>query len=149
MKKLSTTLLVVFAVTMILPVTVLAASPIQTASPLDKVLEVFLQFGSLAGFAAAITAVVNVFKAFGAIKDGTAGKWVAGLNLIALSALVYLKLFQPQIAIEYIDAQAAVAAQIAMLILGYIVQLGAGTWAHGVLSKLRLPWIGYSHSLQH
>ena len=62
---------------------------------MEQIFDLFLQFGQLVGVAAAIAALVNVFKAFGLVKDGDAGKWAAALNLVALAVLVALKLFAP------------------------------------------------------
>jgi hypothetical protein len=115
-------------------------------STLDVILSVLTQFAQLAGIGAAIAALVNVLKTFKVIKDGTAGKWFAGFNLVAIALLVYLKLFQPQIAIEYIDSQAAIFAQVLLIILGYVVQLGSGLFAHGLFADLRLPYIGKSNT---
>ena len=113
---------------------------------LDTVLSVILQFSTLAGFGALLAALVNIGKQFGLISDGTAGRWFAGLSLAAIGALVYLKLFQPQIAVEFVDAQAAVLAQILLLVLGYVVQLGAGMTSHSIFAGLKLPWVGKSYS---
>jgi hypothetical protein len=93
---------------------------------------------------AVIAALVNILKTFKVVTDATAGRWFAGLNLVAIAGLVYLKLFQPDIAIEYVDAQAAVLAQILVFVLGYIVQLGSGLGAHSIFADLRLPYIGKS-----
>jgi hypothetical protein len=121
-------------------------TPTPPATPLEAVLAMILQFATLAGVGAVIAALVNVLKTFGVVKDGTAGKWFAGLNLVAIVVLVYIRLFQPQIAVEFIDAQAAVLAQILLAILGYIVQLGTGKAANGLFVDLRLPVVGKSYS---
>lgn len=57
--------------------------------------QVLLIFGSLLGFAALVSLLVNVGKYFGIVKDDTADKWVAGLNLIGVLALYLAKLFIP------------------------------------------------------
>ena len=113
---------------------------------LETVLSVFLQFSTLAGVGALLAALVNVGKTFGLVTDGTSGRWFAGLSLAAIGVLVYLKLFQPQIAVEFVDAQAAILAQILLLILGYVVQLGAGMTSHSIFAGLKLPWVGKSYS---
>jgi hypothetical protein len=122
------------------------AAPLVQDTILDKVLWVFVQFASLAGIGAVIAAVVNFGKTLGWIKDSVAGRWFAGLNLVAIFGLIYLKIFQPQIAIEYVDAQAAVLAQILVIVLGYIVQLVSGQTAHNTFANLRIPVIGKSFS---
>jgi hypothetical protein len=82
----------------------------------------------------------------GWITDGTSGRWFAGFSLVAIGILVYLKLFQPQIAVEFVDSQAAILAQVLLLILGYVVQLGSGMTSHTIFAKLRLPGIGKTFS---
>ena len=114
---------------------------------MEQIFDLFLQFGQLVGVAAAIAALVNVFKAFGLVKDGDAGKWVAALNLVALAVLVALKLFAPGVALEQIDAQAAMLAQVLLIILGYVVQLLGSTTAHDLFSRMRLPFVGKSFTL--
>jgi len=113
---------------------------------MDILLSIFVQFAELAGVAALIAAVVNVLKAFGLVKDGTAGQWMAGLNLVALAVLVALHYFAPEIGLPEADAFAAKLAQILLIVLGYVLQLGVGQAAHGVMSSLDLPGIGYSYS---
>jgi hypothetical protein len=115
-------------------------------SVLEVILAVMLQFAQLAGIGAAIAAIVNVLKTFGVVGDQTAGRWFAALNLAGIALLVYLKLFRPDIAVEYIDAQAAALAQILLLLLGYVAQLGSGLVAHSIFADLRLPYIGKSFS---
>ena len=148
MKKFASVLLIVLVLTafVVMPVMAQGQEPPAPPSVLDVILSVFVMFGELAGVAALIAALVNVLKTVKVVTDATAGKWFAGFNLIALALLVYIKLFQPQIAIDYLNTQAAVLAQILLLVLGYLVQLGAGQFAHGVFAKLRLPWIGKSFS---
>lgn len=143
MKLLLRVLLIAFLLAFLFVVPVFAQGE-TPQSPLEVILSVFVQFGGLAGFGAALAAVVNVLKHFKVVTDGTAGRWFAALSLASIALLVYLKLFQPQIAIEYLDAQAAIFAQILLLILGYVVQLGSGLFAHGLFANLRLPVIGKS-----
>ena len=114
---------------------------------MEQILDLFLQFGQLVGVAACIAALINVFKTFGLVKDGDAGKWSAALNLIALAALVALKVFAPQFALEQVDAHAAMLAQILLIVLGYVVQLFGSDSVHSLLSRLRLPVIGKSNTL--
>jgi hypothetical protein len=112
----------------------------------DVVLSVFLQFLTLAGVGALLAAIINILKVFKVVTDNTAGAWLAGLSLVAIAVLVYFKLFQPGITIEWLDAQAAVVAQILLLILGYVVQLFAGFKSHQLFATLRIPLIGKSYS---
>jgi hypothetical protein len=138
--------LIVLVLAAFLVVPAFAQGETPPPTPLEAVLAVIVQFATLAGVGAVIAALVNVLKTFGVVQDGTAGRWFAGLNLVAIAGLIYIKLFQPQIAIDFIDAQAAVLAQILLAILGYIVQLGTGKYANGLFVDLRLPLIGKSFS---
>lgn len=153
MKKsfLSVLLIVVFLLAFV-GVTVAFAQgetpPAPPAPPttLEVIWSSCVQLATLVGFGAAITAIVNILKSAKVVTDGNSGKWVAGLNLIAIGVLIYLKLFQPQLAVEYVDAQAAVFANILVALSGYVFELGSSLFAHGLFADLRLPWIGKSFS---
>jgi len=114
---------------------------------MEPILTILLQFGSLAGVAAAITAIINILKSFNIVQDGTAGSWSAGANLLAMVALVALRFFAPQIEVEWLDAQAAMFAQIALIISGLLFQLGVGKWVHELFASQRLPFIGFSRTM--
>lgn len=113
---------------------------------LDALLKLIVQFATLPGVATLVTSLVNTGKQFGWVADGWAGRWMAGLNLAALGLLVYFKFFQPDIAVEYIDAQAAILAEVLIFITGYLVQLVASKSAHDALSKAGVPVVGFSYS---
>lgn len=150
MKKfaLCLTLVAVFALALfVAPAFALQDEP-PPPSVLDVVLDVITQFGTLAGFGALVAALVNILKTFGVVTDGTGGQWFAGFNLVGIAVLLYFRFFQPDIPIDYIDAQAAVFAQILLLVLGYVVQLGSGLFAHNLFSELRLPLVGKSFGLE-
>jgi hypothetical protein len=100
------------------------------------------QFGTLAGFAALVAVVINLMKAAGFIQDGQAQTWSAAFNLLGLAALLYLRVFQPQADITYLDTQAAQIANILLIVGGYIIQLGGSKLTHILLSGT--PLIGKS-----
>jgi len=85
--------------------------------------ELIVQFGTLAGVAALVAALVNVAKVFG-LPDGSAPKLSAGLSLAAFAVLVGLKVFAPDVDVLALDAQAADFAVAALYVLGFIVQMG-------------------------
>ena len=121
----------------------------QAAGPsvdLNPILNIIVQFAQLAGIAAAISALVNVGKQLGWVKDTTGGQVTAAFDLLALIALIALHYFAPTISIQFVDNQAAVFAQIALAILGYVVQLGASNATHATLSAMKIPLIGFSYS---
>jgi len=102
------------------------------------------QFASLAGVAALITVVINIFKTFGIVKDGTAQTWSIILNLVGLIVLVYLRVFQPNVDIAGVDQQADSLANILIGILGFVVQIGSSKGTHSLLSGV--PLVGKSNS---
>lgn len=108
------------------------------------ILGILIQFAQLAGVAALLAAVVNVFKYFGAVKDGTAGAWYAALSLIVMGLLVYFHYFVPTIGIEFIDAQAAALANILLIVLGYAMQLKVGSGTADTLKQMEIPILGAS-----
>lgn len=109
---------------------------------LNSVLAILVQFGQLAGVAALIAVIVNVFKYFGLVPDGQGGRWFAAMNLIALFVLVGLRLFAPTVGIEFIDQQAATIANIFLIVLGYVMQLGVGSGTSDKLKSMKLPIVG-------
>ena len=113
---------------------------------LTIVLGILVQFAQLAGVAALLAAVVNVFKYFGVVKDGTAGSWYAAFSLIVMALLVYFHYFIPTIGIEFLDAQAATLAKILLIVLGYIMQLKVGSGTASTLKEMQIPVLGASAS---
>jgi hypothetical protein len=122
------------------------SSPMQAGFELNLVLDVIVQFATLAGVAAAIAAIVNVIKYFGLVSDGNAGRVIAALDLAAIVALVALKIFAPTISANFVDQQAAIFAQIVVAVLGYVMELKVSKASHDTLSELGVPLIGASHS---
>lgn len=108
--------------------------------------ELIVQFGTLAGVAALVAALVNVAKVFG-LPDGSAPKLSAGLSLAAFAVLVGLKVFAPDVDVLALDAQAADFAVAALYILGFIVQMGLPSKVHSFLSTSLVPIIGKSHTI--
>ena len=102
---------------------------------------------TLAGVGGLMAAVVNVGKTFGIVKDGTAGRWSAGLNFIALGVLYAIHVFQPDKApqlVGTVDQVSGTIAQISTLAVGLYFQLRSAQWGHETLKGL--PLVGKSHS---
>lgn len=96
---------------------------------MDSILELVLQFGLLAGVAGLVMVLVNVLKRFGAVQDGTADKWAAGLNLAFFTALVVLRVFWPDVSLLVVDELAAQVTTIIMFVAGLVFQIvGSGRW---------------------
>lgn len=143
--------LVCLALLAILVPPVMAMGMGQGEQPVQKdalgmVLELVFTFGGLAGVAGLISMLVNVGKWAGVINDGTAQAWVAGLNLVVLGALVGVKLFDPSITLDFLDAQMGKIAQIGIFILGYATQIIGSNKIYPWLKQLKIPGLSYSHT---
>lgn len=106
--------------------------------------DLFVGWTSLMGFAALIAVIVNVLKAVGVVKDGTAQTWSAGLNLAGLIAMFVLRIFRPDFDLAGIDEQAAQLANVVTVLLAYITQLLSSKLAH--IAVKTIPVIGKSYS---
>src|SRR5512136_2973681 len=113
---------------------------------MSDLVQIVVQFGSLAGIAALIAVIINLLKAAHLVKDGTAGKWSAALNVIALVVLLSLKIFVPSVATSTIDGFAGQAAQVLLVVLGYLVQIFTSSDVHAALSAMNIPLLGKSYS---
>lgn len=105
--------------------------------------ELIVQFGTLAGVAALIAALVNVAKTFG-LPDGKAPQVSAVLSLLAFIALAGLKIFAPEISVEGLDEKAADFAVLVLYVLGVVVQMGLPAYIHKFLAEASVPVLGKS-----
>lgn len=108
--------------------------------------DLIVQFGTLAGVAALVAALVNVAKTIG-LPDGSAPQLSASLSLAAFIALVGLKIFAPEVDVIALDRVDADYAVVALYILGFIVQMGLPAKIHNFLSGADVPLIGKLYSL--
>jgi hypothetical protein len=113
-------------------------------SPLDLLVSLTVQFFSLLGVAALIAVLVNLGKIIGVVKDGTAMYWASGLGLIAFVTLAVLGIFRPDLSTVFLDHVALQIATVLTFILGFITQIVAAPWFHGMLSAGSVPLIGKS-----
>jgi hypothetical protein len=102
---------------------------------LEFVLAVFVWFGGSGAIAAAIALVIDLFKRFGLVKDGDAGKWSAALNLLGLTAFTVFFLFNPNVAFAEVDESLRLVMQVVGIVLALVLQLrttpavhNEGTW---------------------
>lgn len=102
------------------------------------------QFGLLAGFAALVAVVVNALKRFGVIKDGESPRWVLIFNLVGLVIFVAVRLFAPQVDVGAADQLIAQLAQILVIVLGFVAQVGVSKVSN--LAVRGLPVIGFSYA---
>jgi uncharacterized membrane protein YczE len=95
--------------------------------PLEQALQLF---GVLVGVPFVIALVIDILKQFGVVDDGTAGKWSAVLNLIAILALAILLKFMPNFDVVSIDAKILELAKAVAIIVMYLIQLFGTKSAH-------------------
>jgi hypothetical protein len=115
-------------------------------STLGGLASLAVQFASLAGFAALVAVLINLLKTVGVVKDGTAGKWSAGLNLIGLMVLLLLRVFVPSLATEQINGIAGQVSTVLVIVLGFVVQFYTSSDVHDALATANIPVIGKSYS---
>lgn len=125
----------------------------QSVAPQDEptdilsvILKIALGFASLVGVSQLVAVLVQFGKLVGLVKDDTAHKWAAGLNLMAFGGLVYFGVFQPQIATSVLDGYAAQVAEIALFVMGFVVQITTSKPAYAALKAARVPLLNYSYS---
>ena len=115
---------------------------------------ILLEFGTLLGFAAFVSMLINVGKMIHwkdksgnviyLIPDGTADKWIAGINLAGVIALYILRLVVPDFDIIQVDTLLGEIALAGAYILGFVGMLvGAKITYFGTRG---LPVIGTSNS---
>ena len=104
------------------------------------------QFLTMGGFAALVAILINVFKAFGWVKDGTAGTWSAVANLIGVVGLFVVQNFFPEANVSLIDEHLGAIAQILTGIFNYVFQYWVSSGTHKVLSAGNVPLIGTSNT---
>ena len=131
----------------------MACSPAPVALSVDGppdvlsvVLVIAIGFASLAGVSKLVAVIVQLGKLAKIVKDNTADQWAAGLNLLAFGALVYFGVFQPQLALSVLDGWAAQIAEVALFVLGFLVQITGSKPAYEALKASRFPLIGRSYS---
>ena len=97
---------------------------------LQDLVQLIVAFGSMAGVAALVSVLIDVFKRFGLVKDGDAPKWSGALNLIALAALVSARYFAPGYSVEFLDESAGAIAQAMAIVLSLVMQLAVSPAIH-------------------
>jgi hypothetical protein len=119
------------------------AAPIDILNAFGRVMASFL---SLVGVAGLVAILVNIGKVSKIVKDGTAGQWTAGLNLLCFIALVILGVFRPDIELNYIDGIAGQITAILVFILGFVIQVVGSKPIYELLKSAEVPLLGKSFS---
>lgn len=112
---------------------------------MDGITSLFVGWGTLAGFAALVTVIINILKIFGVVKDDTAANWSAGLNLLGLIVMMVIKIVNPTVDIGITDAYVANIAIILQVVCAYLVQVGASKLFHSIIKGI--PLIGKSFTV--
>jgi len=97
---------------------------------LNDLVQLIVAFGSMAGVATLVSVLIDLFKRFGLVLDGTAPRWSAALNAVFLIALVAARYFAPALSVEFLDEQAGLVAQVAAVILSFVMQLAVSPAIH-------------------
>jgi hypothetical protein len=96
---------------------------------------------SLAGLGSFISVLVNLLKAIGVVKDGTADKWYEGISLGAFAIVAVVYFMRADVDWTTIDAWLQSLASL----IGLVVQLVSGRITYEVFRGM--PLIGYSHTI--
>ncbi|MEW6649315.1 MAG: hypothetical protein AB1453_03895 [Chloroflexota bacterium] len=141
--------LILVILMVILPLAAMLVTPVMAQSgeppvPEQDVNQLLVSFLSLAGVGALISALVNVGKTIGWVKDGQAPVVVTGLNLVGMVALFALRLVRPDFDIGAADDLAQGIAQVLTVVLGFVIQLGSSRLTHAAVKNV--PIVGKSYS---
>ncbi len=142
---------VLVLVLLALPLMAFAPMPLHTtaaAAPdvLSIILAVGAGFAALIGVAALVSALVQLGKIIGLIKDGKSDQWTAILNLLAFIALVGLRIYRAEWTLEYLDTYAGLIAQALVYILGFVIQITSSKPIYDRMKAARVPLLGWSFS---
>ena len=91
--------------------------------------------GTMVGLWAVLSLAINILKVSGVVDPGTAGKWNAVLNLIAIGIVAYILGVNPAFDFGQLDASLQVIAQFGALVLGYVVSVMGTKSLHAVQVK--------------
>lgn len=123
---------------------IIVAVAVYFTVPLEQA---FQLFGVLVGVPFVIALIVNLLKGVGVVDDGTAAKWSAGLNLLAVIGLaIALKLY-PAFDFVSLDAWLLELAKAIAVIVTFILQLFGTKSAHlAYVRGLGIRRFSYSQS---
>ena len=97
---------------------------------LALLLAIALWFGGSRVIAAVVALLVDVFKRFGLVKDGDAGKWSAAFNLIGLVGFAAYFMLNPAVPFSAVDETLKLVLDISLVVLAYVDQLDFSTLVH-------------------
>ena len=102
----------------------------------ENIFAILAGLGGLGGF---ISILVNVLKRFGIVKDGSATKWVQGLNLFAFVGVSIVYFMNYAVDWNFVNSVLIYGTTV----LGFVVQMLGSSVTY--TSVKGLPLIGYSY----
>lgn len=109
---------------------------------LDHILTIV---GGLTGTFALIALLINVLKWVGVIKDGSAGKWSAGANLVVVVTVAVVFKLYPSFDFGTVDAHILEFVKVAGIVFAYIIQLVGSKRVHMAMAYgLWIPAFSYT-----
>ena len=100
---------------------------------------------AVGGFGALVSAVVNILKVLGLVKDGDAPTWITGFDLLGVIALYVATAFKLPFDLEIIGPQMSVIAQFLIALGQLIVAFGGSKLFYAVARGS--PIVGKSYSI--
>jgi hypothetical protein len=100
---------------------------------------------ALPGVRGVIVAIVNIGKSVGIVRDGTAPRWFAALNLILFVGVGLLIVFGP-LKTEALDSQLGMLATILTLLGAFVSQIVQAPETSDAVKALKIPGVSTSHS---
>jgi hypothetical protein len=111
---------------------------------LGSIVVLVVGFAALGGFSKLTAAVISLLKLTGLVRDGTSSQWAAGINLMFFVGLVAFRVFRPDTTLELLDGYAGQIAQIAVFVLGFMVQMAGSKPTYDQLKAAGVPLLGKS-----
>ncbi len=148
MKKIVSQFVLIITLVTLITLALPTAAFAQAGEPAEAGgMEVLLaQWVGLTGFAGLIALLINVLKSVGVVKEGQAGNWSTGLNLLGLIGLYALRFYRPEIDPGAIDIQVKTFVDFGMVVFSFILQLISAKGMHALVRGA--PVIGKSYSLE-
>ena len=97
--------------------------------------QALLAVGALTFLPLLIALVINVGKTLGIVDDGTAGKWSAGMTLLAFVGVAFLFKLYPTFDLASLDVRLTDILKAVTVLVGYVLELVANKKAHAFYVK--------------
>jgi hypothetical protein len=112
---------------------------------LGVLVQFVLELITLGALSALVMLMINIGKAVGLVKDGTADKWSMMLSLAVLVGAIVLKVFNPDLLASSIYETVNYIIYVAVVVFAFVgIQLPTAATIYEYVRGL--PFIGYSYS---